>query len=154
MGESLQYLEQAKEELRSYNAFSEAFGLTLGEEDISELVTGGADAFLNHGGLASYVETLQKLIYAFCDSPFMEQDIYVRTLAQLQEAFGYFRTEAQEAYSDDELIAFMLNVYNGRAQGSAEFLIGISLEALIRYARDEYEAFDEDGGLYGFESFF
>lgn len=153
MGDSLQLLEQAKEELRSYNAFSEAFGLTLGEEEIAELITGGADTALIHGGLASSVEILQKLIYAFCDSPFMEQDTYMRTLAQLQEAFGYFRTEAQDAHSDDDLIAFMLNVYNGRAQGSAEFLIGISLDALIRYARDEYDTFDE-GDSYGFESIF
>ena len=34
--------------------------------------------------------------------------------------------------SDDELIEYMVKVFNGRAQGSAEYLSGTSLEALAK----------------------
>ena len=36
-------------------------------------------------------------------------------------------------------------VFNGRAQGSAEYLICTSLEALCRYARGGFDAHDADG---------
>ena len=42
--------------------------------------------------------------------------------AELQEAFYYFKTEAMEQFSDDELIEYMVKVFNGRAQGSTEYL--------------------------------
>lgn len=39
-----------------------------------------------------------------------------------------------EQYTDDELIDFMVRVFNGRAQGSIEYLMGTSLETMCRYA--------------------
>ena len=65
-------------------------------------------------------------------------------LAQLQEAFYYYKTEALDFYTDDELIEYMVCVFNGRAQGSAEYLIETSLDALCRYARDGYDARNAD----------
>ena len=37
--------------------------------------------------------------------------------------------------SDDELIELMVSVFNGRAQGSVDFLLGTSLDAMCRYAK-------------------
>ena len=90
------------------------------------------------------------MIEAFCDSPYIEQENYADTLAELQEAFYYFKTEAMDRFSDDELIEYMVKVFNGRAQGSAEYLSGTSLEALARSARTDYDPFDaeEAGDLF------
>lgn len=63
---------------------------------------------------------LPKLIYAFCDSPYIQQENYESTLAELQEAFYYFKSESLEQFTDDELIEFMVKVFNGRAQGCGE----------------------------------
>ena len=82
---------------------------------------------------------LPKLIGAFCDSPYAETETWAETLAALQEAFYFFKSEAEDRLTDDELIAFMKSVFNGRAQGSAEYLTGTSLEALCRYARDGWD---------------
>ena len=62
----------------------------------------------------------------------------------MQEAFYYFKTEAMDQFSDDELIEYMVKVFNGRAQGSAEYLTSTSLEALARYARSGFDPFDAE----------
>ena len=88
---------------------------------------------------------LPKLIEAFCDSPYIDRENYAETLAQLQEAFYYYKSEAMESFSDDELIGFMAEVFHGRAQGSTEYLIGTSLDALCRYAKSGFDPRDGDG---------
>jgi len=55
-------------------------------------------------------------------------------LAELQEAFYYYKTECKDAFTDDELIEYTVKVFNGRAHGSAEYLISTSLDDLRRYA--------------------
>ena len=74
-----------------------------------------------------------------------DQETYAATLTELQEAFYYFKGETQERFTDDELIEFMAAVFNGRAQGSSEYLICTSLEALCRYARGGFDEHDADG---------
>ena len=143
-------VEEAKNEIRSCNSFTERFGLSLSEQEIGELVRGRSEALKNTGLIEFGGEILPKLIYAFCDSPYIEQENYEAILSQLQEAFYYYKSEAQDAFSDDELIEFMVSVFNGRAQGSTEYLIETSLDALYRYARRGFEArnVDEAGDLF------
>lgn len=148
--QNLLAVEEAKQEIRICNEFSEQFGLTLSEEEIEELVQCRSDALKNSGRVEFGGGILPKLIYAFCDSPYMEQYTYESTLAQLQEAFYYFKSEALDFYTDDELIAFMVSVFNGRAQGSAEYLTETSLESLCRYARKGFDVrnAEEAGDLF------
>lgn len=143
-------IENAKQELRACNDMSEKYGLTLGEAEIAELVDCRATALKDTGRIEFAGGILPKLIYAFCDSPYMEQETYGSTLAELQEAFYYFKNESMDRFTDDELIEFMVKVFNGRAQGSAEYLIGTSLDALCRYARNDFDPTnaDEAGDLF------
>lgn len=132
-------VENAKHEIRVCNELTSRFGLVLSDSEIEELVECRAEALKNTGRVELGGGILPKLIYAFCDSPYIEQDNYEATLAELQEAFYYYKNEAMEAYSDDELIEYMVSVFNGRAQGSVEYLIETSLESLCRYARKGYD---------------
>ena len=145
-----QELIAAYQEVRECNAYSENFGLVLSESEITELVSCRAEALRASGRIEFGGGILPKLILAFCDSPYIDQDNYVDTIAELQEAFYYFKTEAMDRFSDEELIEFMVKVFNGRAQGSAEYLSGTSLEALARYARTNFDPFDaeEAGDLF------
>ena len=136
--------QASSKEIRDCNNFSSQFGLTLKEAEIQELVECRKKALKDTGRVEFGGGIMPKLIYAFCDSPYLDQTTYVETLAELQEAFYYFKGESQERFSDDELIDFMVAVFNGRAQGSAEYLIGTSLEALCRYANNPYDAQDAD----------
>ena len=137
-------VEEAIQEIRICNEYTERLGLTLSEKDIEELVQCRSDALKNSGRVEFGGGILPKLIYAFYDSPYIEQDNYEQTLAELQEVFYYYKSEALDYYTDDELIELMVLTFNGRAQGSAEYLIGTSLESLCRYARKGY---DEAGDL-------
>ena len=142
--------EKAKQELRACNAVSERFGLSLSEGEIEELVKCRAKALKDTGRVEFGGGILPKLIYAFCDSEYVDQDNFAETLAELQDAFYYFKGESLEQYTDDELIDFMVRVFNGRAQGSIEYLMGTSLETMCRYAKGDYDSTDaeEAGDLF------
>lgn len=135
-------VENAKNEVRVCNSISEKFGLTLSEKEITELVECRAEALKETERIEFGGGILPKLVYAFCDSPYINQDNYQSTLAGLQEAFYYFKNESWDRLSDDELIEYMEKVFNGRAGGSVEYLLGTSLTALCRYARNEYNPRD------------
>lgn len=133
-------IESARQELSECNAFSEQYGLTLSDSEIEELIECRTNALKDSGRVEFSGGILPKLIYAFCDSPYIDRDDWESTLAELQEAFYYFKSDSKDKYTDDELIEFMVKVFNGRAQGSAEYLIGTSLDSLCRYARSDYDA--------------
>lgn len=136
----------ARQELRECNRYSSNFGLVLTDSEIEELMVCHADALKAAGRVEFGSGILPKLIYAFCDSPFMEKETYESTLAELQDSFYYYKTEAADRYSDDELIEFMVSVFNGRAQGSVDYLAGTSLEELARNARKGVDSCEEAEG--------
>ena len=130
-----QHLTSALCEVRECNVYSSRFGLILREDEIAELVQGLPEALRASGRIEFGGGILPKLIRAFCDSPFIERENYAAVLYELQEMFYYFKTESKDKLSDDELIKFMVKTFNGRAQGSTEYMSGTSLEALIRSAK-------------------
>ncbi len=78
---------------------------------------------------------LQKLVYTFCDSPFIAPRNYAATLDGLLECFYHCKTEALERITDDALLAIMKRQFDGPCQGSLELLGGTVLENLARAAR-------------------
>lgn len=129
----------AAQELRDCNEISEKFGLSLSESQIKELVERRFEALRDTGRIEFGEGILKKLIYAFCDSPYLTQETYEDSILQLQDDFYYFKNESMDRISDDELIEFMKSVFDGRAQGSLDYLSGTSLEDLCRYARNGWD---------------
>lgn len=77
----------------------------------------------------------------FADSPYIYQDNYVTTLTELQECFYYFKGEALEDMTDDELIYLMKEYFNDECQGSVEYLQSTALENIccdVRYKDKQY----------------
>ena len=132
-------LSAAKEEIRRCNDLNQIYGLTLTESDITELVELRGNALRSTGRVEFGGGVLPKLIRAFCKSPYVDPYNYATTLAELQDAFYYFKNESEDRFSDDELIEFMANIFNGQAHGSAEVLTSISLEELCRWARNGFD---------------
>lgn len=129
----------AKEEIRLCNDLGKPYGLCLTEQDITELVELRSQALRNTGRVEFGGGILPKLIRAFCSSPYLDAYNYVETLGLLQDAFYYYKSESQDRFSDDDLIEFMVDVFNGPAHGSAELLTTISLEQLCRWARNGFD---------------
>lgn len=132
-------LSAAKEEIRRCNDLNQIYGLTLTESDITELVELRGNALRSTGRVEFSGGILPKLIRAFCKSPYVDPYNYATTLGELQDAFYYFKNESEDRFSDDELIEFMANIFNGQAHGSTEVLTSISLEELCRWARNGFD---------------
>jgi len=125
--------------IQECNQFTEKFGLTLTGEQIQRLVNERFEALQENGRIEFGEGVLKKLVYAFCSSPYLYQFDYEDTIAALQETFYYFKNESDDRLSDDELITFMKQTFDGKAQGSLEYLAETSLEELCRNARYGYK---------------
>jgi hypothetical protein len=110
-----------------------------------ELAKARGRALSDHGRVEFGASAVYRIIYGFCDSPFLQQDEYEATLLELTDAFYYFKNECGDQLTDDELIAAMRNRYDAY-DGSTEAVIGTSLESLCRARRLglEYEDGWED----------
>jgi Family of unknown function (DUF6323) len=141
--------KQAIIELKSCNEMTSKYGLTLSNEYINELVENRFKSLKDTGRIEFSEGVLKKLVEAFCDSPYIMQQNYKDTLMEIQESFYFFKSEAMDQISDDELIEFMKRHFDGKCQGSVEYLSGTNLEELCRNTRYGYEVDDKD--IYGHE---
>ncbi|MEG2634073.1 MAG: DUF6323 family protein [Oscillospiraceae bacterium] len=119
-------------ELRECSDLTARFGLCLSEEQIQNVVAHRFEALKNTGRIEFGEGILKKLVYAFCDSPYITQKNFAETLIDLQDAFYYFKNQSDNSITDDELIDYMELAFNENAQGSTEYLLGTSLEDLCR----------------------
>lgn len=137
--------QQTAEVIRECNPYTLRFGLMLSEQEIRLLVENRKDALEQTGRIEFGGGVIQKLIMEFADSAYLNQDDYADTLMQLQECFYYFKREAMEELSDEELIRLMKSYYENICQGSIEFLQTSMLENHcrdIRYGTQEYRGAD------------
>lgn len=134
--------------LEACNALTEGYGLTLSSAQARALAQRRVEALRATDRVEFGEGVLRKLIFAFRDSPYFCQQNYEETLGELQDIFYHFKNESNEGLSDDELIEFMRSTFNGKAQGSLEYLAGTALDRLCRELRgweaDEDEPWEED----------
>ena len=121
--------------IKKCNELTIKFGVSLSDEVIERLINKRFEALKNTGRIEFDEGILKKLIEAFCDSPYIMQNNYEETLEELEDFFYFFIGEAMEQISDGELIEFMKRDFDGKCQGSIEYLSGTSLEELCRGTR-------------------
>ena len=121
--------------IKKCNELTIKFGVSLSDEAIERLINKRFEVLKNTGRIEFDEGILKKLIEAFCDSPYIMQNNYEETVEELQDIFYFFKGEAMEQISDDELIEFMKRDFDGKCQGSIEYLSGTSLEELCRGTR-------------------
>lgn len=126
------------------NQLTERYGLTLTETQISALVEERRIALTETGRLELGESILPRLIYAFCDSPYLDRANYYPTLTALQALFYTLKNEAGDVLSDDELITALEKLFNGKAQGSLEYLENATLPELYRAANGAAEPEEEE----------
>lgn len=146
---SLLALNRAREtalihELEKCNDLSERYGLSLSAAQMRTLLNARANALADTGRLELGESILPRLIYAFCDSPYIARDDYCETLSSLLTLFYAFKSDLETALSDDELIEAMRVLFNGRAQGSLEYMENVTVGELYRAANGLPEDGDED----------
>ena len=130
--------------VRQCNALSERYGQSLSEGQIQSLVQGRFAALRDTGRVEPSVGVLPRLIYAFCDSPGIQRSEYCDTLGALQTLFYDLKNEAEDTLTDDELIEALKRIFDGRAQGSMEYMENLTLQELYRALRHTGREDDED----------
>lgn len=137
------------EELAWCNEKTAAAGLRLSPREMLALAGERQTALRAAGRVEFGGGILKKLILAFYDSPYLDNEHYAETLSTLQESFYYFKSEAMETLTDDELLEYMRGCYDGVCGGSLEQLCETSLDELCRAARNGCVPEEIDPRRYG-----
>ncbi len=139
--------KQAVDEIQECNDFTVKFGLTLSRQDAIELVETRNLSLKKYGRVEFGGGVINKIIKEFCDSPYISMNNYVGTLHELIEIFYFYKNETLDLISDDELIKFMKNSFDGKCQGSIELLSERELAKMARNLRYGYAPdYSEDSG--------
>ena len=134
----LMILENEKKELEhvlSCNEISSRFGLSLTTEESKALLVERKNNLKFQERIEFEEGIIPKLIFAFCDSQYVEQDEYMATLIRLQDIFYLFKNETLDEVSDDELIEYMKKCFEGVCQGSLSHLEDTCLSTFARDVR-------------------
>ena len=134
------YLQKISEQyqvnqIMKTNEESKENGLTLTKEDATALVAARGDTLREERRVEFGDSISPKLIRAFADSSFINQEDYAETIARLQEIFFLYKNESMDMVTDDELLAIMKNAYENESAGDLEYLEGTALEAFARSVR-------------------
>ena len=136
--------QQQKQELVKVldcNSYTKKFGVVLTEEDAKELLLSRKDNLRQQERVEFREGILPKLIFTFCDSPYIYQDNYVETIERLQEIFYLYKNESLDELTDDELLLYMKESFEGDCQGSLDYLEETSLEGFARRIRGRTKGF-------------
>ena len=141
--------EKRKNELAalvSINEKTRRFGLELTEQDAKELVACRDKSLQKYQRVEFSEGILERLIYVFCDSQYLNQSEYTDTLVRLQDIFYEFKNEAQDMLTDDELLTFMREQFDGVCFGDLDYLEGTCLEHFAEAVRAGYRGYQATGG--------
>jgi hypothetical protein len=139
--------KQAVDEILKCNDYTFRFGLTLSRQNAIELVEMRTLSLKRYGRVEFGGGVIKKIIKEFCNSPYISMHNYVETLHELIEIFYFYKNETLDLISDDELIRFMKNSFDGKCQGTLELLSGRELDKMARNLRYGYAPdYSEDNG--------
>jgi len=146
MDELFVILQQQKKEesalkLISSNTETKKFGVSLTKEEALRLLESSTVTLKEQQRIEFGEGIIHKLVFSFCDSPYIYQDNYVDTLETLQSIFYLYKNESLDEVSDDELIEYMKNCFDRVCQGSLEYLEDTCLETFARNMRDKTKGF-------------
>ncbi len=127
--------KQAVSEVVKCNDYTQRFGLVLTQAQAVELVETRSVALSDNGRIEFGGGVIDKIIKEFCDSPYISMHNYTQTLHELIELFYYYKNEAMDLISDDDLIKFMKSSFEGICQGSLDLLPGRELYRLAKNLR-------------------
>ena len=125
--------KQAVDEVINCNDYTQRFGLALTQTQAIELVETRFLSLRDNGRIEFGGGVIEKVIKAFCDSPYISMQNYAQTLHELIETFYFYKNETLDLISDDDLIKYMKSAFDGICQGSLDLL---SSRELHRFAKN------------------
>ena len=135
------------------NQYTERFGLALTDEDAQLLVQERTNALRTEQRVEFGQGILPKIIYMFCDSAYITQANYRDTLIRLQEIFYLYKNEMLDEITDDELLEFMKEQFEGVCYGDLDYLEGTCLDLFAQAIRAGYSGYQQSQGRGEFSQF-
>lgn len=123
------------EEIVKTNDKTQMYGLVITKEDAQMLANERKESLKKQQRVEFKESILPKIIYTFCDSPYIYQDNYAETIAGLQEIFYLYKNETFDTLTDDELLNIMKEAFDGECNGSLDYLQDTVLDRLARDIR-------------------
>ena len=114
------------------NRETEGTGLRLTHAQAEQLVEVRAQSLRRTGRVEFAPGRVERIICAFCDSPYLSRGDYVDTLSALIELFDTVKTETDDRISDTVLIEEMRAAFDGACHGSLEMLADEVISRVVR----------------------
>lgn len=131
-------------EIITTNLTSREYGLSLTVEAALEVVSARNQTLKDYGRVEINSEITQKIITAFCSSPYIQQDDYAATIIELIDLFHYIKNELDDTIGDEALIKRLADLYNYKCFGEMELLKGREADKIIRNYRFGYDEDEDD----------
>ena len=128
MDVSLIPTEERVNRILAVNGISASHGLTLTKKQAEELLQVQRQTLRNTGRVEFRGGTLERLMEVFCDSPYLDQENWERTLWGLLVLFYEWKNRSRDRVSDEVLLHRMKKEFEGSCQGSLELLEKLPLE--------------------------
>lgn len=139
--------KQVFDEIIECNEVTRDYSLKLNEEDVKEIIKTRNIALEKSGRIEFNGQIINKIITAFCDSPYISQHNYSETINELVEIFYNYKNETLDFIGDEELIEIMKEYFDNYCQGSLELLEGKVLYKIadnIRNGVKDYTNLDSE----------
>ncbi|MBY2475693.1 DUF6323 family protein [Clostridioides difficile] len=103
--------EIERNELLDTNRESKAYGLTLSESDVKDIITSRNYTLKGYGRIELDIKVTKQLIKNIYTSQFTNMDDYLETINDMQEIFYYLKNETDDKICDDEIIEMLDELY-------------------------------------------
>jgi hypothetical protein len=132
------------------NETAERFGITISENGARLLAEAHNKTLKRLGRVEFAGGVIDKLITAFCDSPYLDSSNFLEAMEEFIEIFYEFKNDSLDGADDDEVIGLMKKYFDCECAGSIEALRDdMGREARrLRYGLAEDDEYGEDGDIY------
>ncbi len=117
------------EALSKCNEKTAKYGLELSNEQAKQLVACHNDSLKKYRLVEFEQSILDKLVFTFCDSDYIDSDSYLETLEILQDIFYSIRSENEIGMSDEEVLEDMRTRFD-LAGGDTDYMMELDLSKI------------------------
>ncbi len=135
------------------NQITQRYRLSLSEQDAQMILEERSRALQEQKRIEFGEGIAPKIIYEFCDSAYIDQSNYVDTIIRLQEIFYLYKNEVLDELTDDELLHFMKEQFEGICFGSLEYLENTCLANFAQAVRAGYDGYQGSDGYGEYSQF-
>ena len=144
-GQQLQIRIQM-EHLIKVNEKTSQFGLCLTNVELVELMQSRFLVLRELERIEFGEGILPRLLFEFCDTAYITGDRYKETIETLQEIFYEFKNASEDKVTDDELLTFMREQFEGICYGDTGYLRTLCLERFGDLIKAGYQDYMYSGG--------